>query len=155
MDALGAAIVTALSADLGGGTDPGLDFSASGVVLRGAYARPPRLPFVAVDGIAADGTRREATTLRHWRWTLAWSVIAWVPVETLTTEARVLRAEEAMAAILDALTTAASTPGNALYGVIEPTFTAISVDSSLAEAPEQAAVVGITVTAITHRTGGP
>jgi hypothetical protein len=155
MDDLGSAIVTALAVDLGGGTDPGLDLSASGVVLRGAYARPPRLPFVAVDGVSVDGTRREATTLRHWRWTISWSVIAWIPVETLTTEARVLRAEEAMAAILDALTTAASTPGNALYGVIEPTFTAVSVDSSLAEAPEQAAVVGITVTAITHRTGGP
>ncbi len=148
LDLVVAAIVTALSAVHGSGDDA-LDLSASGRVLRGRYPVPPQVPFAAVSGVAVAGKR--GAVLNRWQYTCSLKVVVWAAVPTLALSARVTRAELVLHYATLALTTAAATPGNALYGLPDLEFELATVDADLDAATEHAAQCGITVSWLLHR----
>ncbi len=148
LDLVVAAIVTALKAVHGTGDDA-LDLSASGRVERGRYSSPPQLPFAAVSGVVASGKRGTAFT--RWQYPCTVDVIVWATVPTLALSARVTRAELVLHYVTLALTTAASTPGNALYALPDLQFDLAAVDADLDGATEHAAQCGVVVSWLLNR----
>lgn len=110
LDNVVAAVVAALSTDLGSG----LDLSSGGRVLRGRYTEPPSvaLPCAAVAGYS--GTGRRGHSLSSWTYTGGVEIHLWAAPTELSTEARVLRGEELLDAAVFALTQAADVVGNPL-----------------------------------------
>lgn len=145
LDQVVTALVDALAQDHG----TGLDLSAAGAVLRGRYPTPPRLPFAAVAGVEVRTER--GPTLARWSSRCRVDVTAWGQVAGISLTERVAACEELADCITAAIQGAASSPGNALYGLPDLAFDGISMDSDLDGAAEVAAQVLLTVSWTMHR----
>lgn len=145
-----AALVTALTADHGGG----VDLSDADAVQRGRFAAPPAaLPYFAcVASPAFQST--QGPPLRQYERRLVFDVLAWAAVDGASTEDRVEAAEDLLDRLAGALEDARVDNSTVLYSCRELVVIGAALDEDLDEAPIGYASVILQVTATYARTSG-